>query len=224
MNRDDWNDLMETARREHRAPPPVPRERLWERVDATRAPQRRIVRPRFPLALRWTAAAAAVLAAGLLLGRIAAEGPAPLPAGAPVTVAADTAAAAPERLRDAPTGANALYDRVTVAVLDRADALLTDFRTRACTGAETADGREGLKTWAGSLLSETRLMMNTPVGDDPELRRLLQELELVLAQLSSLNAARCEDDSAWIVAGMDRRDTLERLRTVAASRRDRIAL
>ena len=111
-----------------------------------------------------------------------------------------------------------------MAVLDRADALLTDFRSRDCAGVASPEGRETLKTWAGSLLSETRLMLDTPVTDDPELRPVFRELELVLSQLSSLSDTRCEDDSAWIVAGMDRRDTLERLRTVAAARRDRIAL
>ena len=139
------------------------------------------------------------------------------------SVAPDTAMAAPA---PAPRGrkGNPLYDRLTVAVLDRADALLTDFRSRDCAGVASPEGRETLKTWAGSLLSETRLMLDTPVTDDPELRPVFRELELVLSQLSSLSDTRCEDDSAWIVAGMDRRDTLERLRTVAAARRDRIAL
>lgn len=212
----DLDDLIETARREHRTPPPAPREALWERIDATRAPQRRIVRTDFRRHLRWAAAAAAMLAAGVLLGRLAPD-PA-TPGAGPQQVVVAPEAASGERAAEA---GNPLYDRVAVAVLDRADALLTDFRVRSCAEDET---RTEVKSWAGSLLSETRLLMNTPAGDDPELGRLLSELELVLAQLSMLSDDRCETDSAWIVDGMKRRDTLERLRAEASVRRDRIAL
>jgi len=209
----DTDDIIDTARREHRAPPGAPRERLWERIDAARAPQRaekKIVRPFSWSAARWIAATAAVLVVGVALGRWSERFDDGSQAGAPVAVAQGRVVTGTE-----------VYDRLAVTMLDRADALLTDFRTTSCSGVESSTR---LSTWAGSLLTETRLLMSTPVADDPDMGRLLSELELVLAQLSGLSGVRCDEDSAWIRDGLERRDTLDHLRTVASARRERIAL
>jgi hypothetical protein len=220
MSNDKLDKIIEAARHEHNAPPQVPRERIWERVDAARTPQRKITRPNFSRHLSWTAAVAAVLACGVLLGRWSINDQRPsLNSTVPPAIVSTDPTPAPQPVaidRNA-----AVYDQVTVAVLDKADALLTNFRTRTCNDQASATG---INKWAGSLLSETRLLMNSQVGEDPELKRLLNELELVLAQLSDLSAARCENDSAWIKNGMERRDTLERIRTVATARRSRNAL
>lgn len=213
MKNRDIDDIIDTARREHRAPPEAPRDRLWERIDAARAPARaekKVVRPFSWSTARWVAATAAVLVLGVALGRwsegldLGGDGP------APVAVAGG----------EVVTG-TAVYDRLAVTMLDRADALLTDFRTTSCSGVENSTR---LSTWAGSLLSETRLLMSTPVADDPDMGRLLADLELVLAQLAGLSGVRCDEDSAWIRDGLERRDTLDHLRTVASARRERIAL
>ena len=50
--------------------------------------------------------------------------------------------------------------------------------------------------WARGLLSNTRLLLDSPAGDDPRRAKLLQDLELVLAQIVQLspNAAAQERD------------------------------
>jgi hypothetical protein len=213
MKRQDIDDIIDTARREHRAPPEAPRERLWERIDAARAPARaenKVVRPSVWSSARWIAATAAVLVLGVALGRWSERFDLGGGGNAPMAVAQG----------DVVTG-TAVYDRMAVTMLDRADALLTDFRTTPCSGPARSTR---LSTWAGSLLSETRLLMSTPVADDPDMGRLLSELELVLAQLAGISGSRCDEDSAWIRDGLERRDTLDHLRTVASARRERIAL
>jgi hypothetical protein len=42
--------------------------------------------------------------------------------------------------------------------------------------------------WSKDLLSTTRLLLDSPAGADPQLRALLEDLELVLVQLSQLPA------------------------------------
>jgi len=49
------------------------------------------------------------------------------------------------------------------------------------------DGR--LSSWARQLLQDTRLLLDSPAGEDPRRRRLLEDLELVLAQITRLGAA-----------------------------------
>jgi hypothetical protein len=44
-----------------------------------------------------------------------------------------------------------------------------------------------LSTWARDLLTSTRLLLDSPAADDPRRVRLLQDLELVLAQIVQLS-------------------------------------
>jgi hypothetical protein len=76
------------------------------------------------------------------------------------------------------------YRVVATQHLGRAEMLLTSFRTEARAGE--IDERVGV--WAKDLLSTTRLLLDSPAGDDPGLKLLLEDLELVLVQLSHLPA------------------------------------
>lgn len=115
------------------------------------------------------AAVAAVLALGIGIGRMSRR-PDTLPT-------ARVGAPAP----GTPMSADAY--RVAVAQhLDRTETLLTSFRAEAAGGQVDAQVGE----WAGEMLTSTRLLLDSPAADDPKLRTLLEDMELVLAQIAAL--------------------------------------
>lgn len=70
--------------------------------------------------------------------------------------------------------------------------------------------------WATSLLGTTRLMMDSPASQDPQLRRLLEDLELVLAQIARLQTTNADTTELRIIDdAMRRRQVLTRLRAMA---------
>jgi hypothetical protein len=92
--------------------------------------------------------------------------------------------------------------------LSRAEALLTSFE------ADTRAGRqdEQMHVWAGDLLSSTRLLLDSPAGRDPRMRPLLEDLELVLAQIRQAAEGRAAE-RGMVVEGIDARGVLPRIRT-----------
>jgi hypothetical protein len=63
----------------------------------------------------------------------------------------------------------------------------------------------------------TRLLLDSPAASDPRLRDLLEDLELVLAQVARLRASPHAEELTFIAAAMDERDVVPRIRTAAAS-------
>jgi hypothetical protein len=79
-------------------------------------------------------------------------------------------------------GPNA-YQVATIQHLADAEALLTSFRIESRSQKMDAS----LSSWARDLLSSTRLLLDSPAAEDPRRVRLLQDLELVLAQIVQLS-------------------------------------
>ncbi len=148
---------------------------------------------------RWAAAAAsvaAVLMLGIAIGRISAPGTPALP---------PAVAAAP--------GSDA-YRVAAVEHLGRADALLTAFR------ADAADGRadQQVAAWADDLLLKTRLLLDSPASRDARMRGLLEDLELVLAQIAQLpQQPRTSTEVDLAEDALERSRVLPRLRTMVPS-------
>jgi hypothetical protein len=67
---------------------------------------------------------------------------------------------------------------------------------------------------ARQLLSTNRLLLDSRAGADPRSRQLLQDLELVLAQIAQLGVAGDSSDVHIVTEDMDQGDVLPRLRTV----------
>jgi len=181
--------LRDLARDYHR-PPATPREELWARIAAARAARRSaprilVLRPW----LRWGLAAAAVLVLGIALGRITA------PTGQ-VAAQADS------------TGAVA-YQIAATQYLTRTEALLASFRAEARTGRLDAQ----FAGQARDLLTTTRLMMDSPAARDPRLKTLLDDLEVVLAQIAQVPSGRTGEDVDLITQGIEQRSVLLRLQT-----------
>jgi len=210
----------------HNAPPPTPRERMWAKIDAERSERRGVLQPQFaprPRPVPWrrggfaAAGVAAVLVLGMAIGRWTA------PTLPPVSGVADggtatglesvAPAAGPVAGADA-TGRpvrpieQEVYRLAASQLFGRADFLLTDVKVRACAG----EGPQDVARLASGMLTQTRLLLDSPAAADPDMRSLLEDLELVLAQIAGLTPADCTRDLAWIKAGLERRDTLGRLR------------
>ncbi len=204
-------ELLKGLREEYNPPPPTPREEMWSALqprleprdgevvslDAAREAKaaRRPAPYRRPLG--WAAAAAAVLVVGVGIGRMTAPGAGP--AIGPV------AAASPALLRVA-----------AVEHLVRTESLLTLVRADARSGRlEPAVG-----SWARSLLSETRLLLDAHAGADPVMMELLEDLELVLAQIVGVahagggDQARVRSELSLALGGLDARDVLPRIQAV----------
>lgn len=99
------------------------------------------------------------------------------------------------------------YDLATVEHLSRAEALLTSFRTPRSAG----DGSP-LNSWARDLLADTRLLLDSPAATNARRRALLEDLELVLAQIVQL-PAEASADRGLVQRSIERGAVLSRLRS-----------
>ena len=179
MNEERMDETIRELARDYNNPPPTPREEMWAAIRAEREEDevfplsrwQRIDRGRFA----WAVGIAAVLMVGIGLGRMSVR---PTETVAPVASTPETITAP---LAGSASGETA-YRVAATQHLGQAEVLLTSFRTEARAGE--IDARVGV--WAKDLLSTTRLLLDSPAGDDPELKVLLEDLELVLVQLSHL--------------------------------------
>jgi hypothetical protein len=110
--------------------------------------------------------------------------------------------------------ANASYGFATVRHLTQVEALLTSFdRDASGRTASTARSDAQVSAWARELLTNTRLLLDSPAADDPLRARLLEDLELVLVQIVQLGPGTAVDDRASIERTMSRGHVMTRLRT-----------
>lgn len=197
MNDDEKFDtwLVDAARDYNRPPGHVPREAMWQAIQPAIAAQ---ARPRVSWVRRWVplAAAAAVLAVvSYRLGVSHGDG-----------TTGPGAAPAPEV---ASASQGAFYSHATDQHLGRADALLTSLR--AVGAPDSLDA--SMVTWSRELLADTRLLLDSPAADDASRRRLLEDLELLLAQIVQLSAAATSDDHDLVERKLERGELLTRIRT-----------
>lgn len=198
--------------------PEPPREAMWAHIDAARrghaagrTGNSRSVRQdgrrgtrsfvtRHRRGIGVAIGLAATLALGIGIGRSSAL----LRPSGSATVTAAAAAA---------TDAALPYRIAAVEHLGRTEVLLTSLPASS-TGGDAAE----VAAWAGDLLNHTRLLLDSPAGDDPELGRLLGDLELLLAQVAALSTGRGADEIELIRDGMNHNDVMLRLRTVTTAR------
>lgn len=207
---DAW---LEAAAPSIHAPQRAPKEAMWSAIEAAQRTARdanagRIggVRPlRRPWLMPVTIAATLLLGVALdrmILSRTATPSPhstAVVATHPPVT---DSAARAD------------LYRLAAVQTLGQAEALLTAYRAGGATRPRDASTRQ-LGSWAREVLGSTRLLIDSPAGADPQLRPLLNDIELVLVQIVRLSGSPLDStDRALIDGALRDRDLLPRLRTV----------
>ena len=208
---DRLDDQLRDAAKDYNDPPETPREVMWERIVALReaekgvrqrVPKRfRSIVPPFRRSVAWAAGIAAVLALGIGLGRVSIHTRPPVAGPAP-------AATAP-----APRVSNAAYQVATAEHLSQSEAFLTLFRASVRQG-----GNEQLASaTARQLLATNRLLLDSPAANDGRTRLLLQDLELVLAEIAQLSPQPRSRDLNLITEGLERGGVMSRLRTAVPS-------
>lgn len=116
-----------------------------------------------------------------------------------------------DRGTGAERGGSTLYHAAAVQTLSQAEALLVAWRVDA--PRDTAAARQ-LGTWARDVLGSTRLLLDSPAASDTRLRALLDDLELVLAQIVQLSGAPLtEEERALLERSVRARDLLPRIRS-----------
>lgn len=105
------------------------------------------------------------------------------------------------------------YQSTTSRYLGQAVALLVSLP------AEVREGRanEPYMGRAHDLLLTTRLLLDSPASADPRFRTLLEDLELVLAQVVRLQSAESSEELELIRQALEQRDVLPRLRSAVAN-------
>ena len=189
-DRDPLDDRIRELAREVNAPPATPREEMWQAISARRQAQpRRAPRP------RWVPWAAAVLAVGIGIGRMSVP-----ESNRPTTPATSVA--------DAPRVNPTAYRLAAEEHLAQSEAFLTLFRASL---ERPGDHRLASAT-ARQLLTGNRLLLDSPAARDEATRRLLEDLELVLAEIAQLSPGSPAQDLDLIRDGIERGDVLPRLR------------
>jgi hypothetical protein len=200
---DRSDDLLRDAAQDYNDPPETPREEMWERIVAMREAEKS--EPFCPLRnfrpLAWAAGIAAVLALGIGLGRLSIDTTPPVAAPDPVATATS------------PRVNTAAYHVATTEHLSQSEAFLTLFRASVRQG-----GNEELASaTARQLLATNRLLLDSPAANDGKTRLLLQDLELVLAEIAQLSPQPRGRDLDLIREGLERGGVMSRLRTVVPS-------
>jgi hypothetical protein len=93
--------------------------------------------------------------------------------------------------------------------LTEAEAMLTAFKGDLSQGRMDAE----VAAWGKDLLSNTRLLLDSPAARDPARRKLLQDLQLVLVQIVQLSPKSSARDRDLIKGALTDDQVLTRLRT-----------
>jgi hypothetical protein len=207
--------LLEAARDYNAPPATVPREAMWSAIQAARAKpaaesyvrsiqsaprgaSHRTWRRAWPVAI----AASLVLAAGIAIGRWT---------GTPPAYTVAVAVPQPTRVPAIARGDRTAYQVAVAHDLTQAEALLTVYRSEG----RSPDGQAGsadVAGWARDVLSNTRLLLDSPAGADPKQRRLLEDLELVLVQLVEFSPDSSGAERQMIDSTLEHGHVLSRIR------------
>jgi hypothetical protein len=205
---DRFDDLLQDALRSYNHPPDereMPLDDIWRSIEGQAFPGRRASRY-----AQWLRVAAA-LVIGVGIGRLS------LVRGRQATTPAPTSAPAPvvERAATASEPQPQTLDPATSRYLGQAAALLIALPAEANVGRPD----QSFMKRANELLLTTRLLIDSQSGNDPAMRNLLEDLELVLVQVVRLQKDRDPSrrtELELIQQALDQRDVIPRLRSAAS--------
>jgi hypothetical protein len=216
---DRFSEFLRKQARDYNQPPEPTRselEGMWSSIEAESFARKGFASPSAERTLnvgrrtsdleRWLSARnllplAAVLVLGVAIGRFA------LPRKAPDAPLSTSSRAPSDSVSLAEP-----YQSTTSQYLGQTAALLIALpgEVRAGRADDRFLGR------AHDLLLTTRLLLDSPAAADPRFRTLLEDLELVLAQVVRLQSDQSRSELDLIRQALEQRDVLPRLRTAVA--------
>jgi uncharacterized membrane-anchored protein YhcB (DUF1043 family) len=185
-------------------------DEMWRVIEAAHfdaAETRKSLSRRAFTIAPWLAVAAALLI-GVAIGRRSAP-------ALPQTLAATTTAVqAPPA---STPGADAYRDQTT-RYLEQAASLLISLPNPARPDRLASSSRNSdLADRASDLLVTTRLLLDSPASQDPKLHGLLEDLELVFAQIARLRVDRSKSDLDLIHQAVEQGNVLSRLNSAVST-------
>jgi hypothetical protein len=204
-----FDDLLQDALRNYNRPPDereMPLDDMWQSIQLQAFP----ARSRASRYARWLPVAAA-LVVGIGIGRVS------LVRGRQAVTAPPSTARVAVASRPAPTAEtpSQSLDPATSRYLGQAAALLIALPAEANVGRPD----QSFMKRANELLLTTRLLLDSQSGNDPAMRNLLEDLELVLVQVVRLEKERQPSRSTeleLIQQALEQRDVIPRLRSAAS--------
>ena len=211
MDENRFDDVLRDLPRTFNNPPEPPLDEMWAVIEdahfnsSAAIPRSGGMTSRAP----WLAVAAA-LVIGVGIGHYAPFGRKTAP-----NVASSFPAASNKTL---PPGADTsavadVYRDQTSRYLGQAAALLVSLPARNASGKTDAS----FAGKAADLLVTTRLLIDSPAGQDLKLRSLLEDLELVLVQIARLRGERSKGDLDLIHQAVEQGDVMSRLNSAVVT-------
>jgi hypothetical protein len=113
-------------------------------------------------------------------------------------------------------GQSLAYRLVVLQHLAGSEAMITSFRSEARGGQLDAE----LASWSRELLSTTRLLESSQAGTDPVMKRLLDDLDLVISQIVQYTSKGTTDTEELdlIEQSINKRGVMSKLRSTIPSR------
>ena len=210
MDENRFDEVLRDLPRSFNNPPEPPLDEMWGVIETAHFASPAAPRAGGMTALAPWLAAAAALVIGVGIGYYV-----PLGKNSPANVASVPVAVSGQAL---PPGADTsavgdAYRDQTSHYLGQAAALLISLPAKDASGQ--AD-----KAFAGKaadLLVTTRLLIDSPAAQDPKLRSLLEDLELVLVQIARLRTERNKGDLDLIHQAVEQGDVLSRLNSAVVT-------
>lgn len=205
----------------------VPRDEMWAAIQTQRGTGASVPMFQRTAARRWAwIGMAATLLIGVGIGRYAYRSqpeapavvastpsptsPADAPQAQPVDEPASVVPNSPSTpANGAPSTTNGAYAVASDRHLQAVQVLLTSYST------ENADTRSDslVSTWARGLLTNTRLLLDSPAARDPQRARLLQDLEVILVQLVQRSPGAAVADRSDVERTLEKTQIFPRLRS-----------
>ena len=170
MTDDRFDKALKAMAETYNDPPATPREEMWAHIQTLRIERHGRQRSRLVRLGGWGIGIAAALVIGVAIGR----------RSQPETlVSPDSVIASGGNETEDATD---LYQFAATQHLAQVEVFLTMFRVDAGGGRPVDEAGVA----ATDLLSTTRLYLDSPASDNVQLRNLLEDIELVLAQITQL--------------------------------------
>lgn len=199
MTDEKLNELLDDAKRTWLEPTQPDFQAMWGRIDREAFGEARNFR-RKPSWVVYSIGLAATLVMGVGIGRLSMKTESTPSVATATTPDSNTASAA------------SAYDKAATELLGRTVVLLTSLPDEA----RSKGSGEHFSTQAIELLTSTRLLLDSPAASDVRFKNLLEDLELVLAQIAMLQSGRTRQEIDLITDAVEERDVVPRIRSAVA--------